>query len=176
MSILKDFTITNRNNDSMNAERILLTRQLIELLTKGNAHVTFDQAVANISLKNLSIKPNNLPYNIWMLVEHIRITQADILDFSINSNYKELKWPGEYWPTAEMPEDEHAWQKSLEQIRQDRDRFIDLLNKQDVDLLTPFAHGNGQNLLREAMLIADHNSYHTGEIVLIRRMLNDWQS
>jgi hypothetical protein len=160
----------------MNVERIIITRQLIELLTKGNAHVTFDQAVANISLKNLSIKPKNLPYNIWMLVEHIRITQADILDFSINAKYKELKWPDEYWPTGEMPKDEHDWQKSLEQIRQDRDRFIALLSKQDVDLFTPFAHGSGQNLLREAMLIADHNSYHIGEIVLIRRLLNDWQS
>lgn len=153
-----------------------VTKQLIDLITKGNAHVTFDQAVASISFKNIGIKPNNLPYNVWMLAEHIRIAQADILEFSISSNYKELKWPDEYWPTDEMPENESAWQKCLDQISHDRNNFIDLLNQPGVDLFTPFPHGNGQNLLREALLIADHNSYHTGQIVLIRRLLNDWHS
>lgn len=160
----------------MNTDTKLITRQLIDLITKGNAHVTFEKAVANISFKNLGIKPNNLPYSIWMLAEHTRITQADILDFSINPNYKERKWPEEYWPKEELPENENAWQKCLNQIRQDRDQFIDLLNQPDIDLFTPFPHGSGQNLLREALLIADHNSYHTGEIVLIRRLLDDWKS
>jgi hypothetical protein len=153
-----------------------IIKQLIDLITKGNAHVTFEQAVENISFKNIGVKPNNLPYSIWMLAEHIRIAQADILDFSINPNYKELKWPDEYWPKDVMPKDESGWQKCLGQILHDRDKFIDLLNKPGVDLFTPFHHGNGQNLLGEALLIADHNSYHTGEIVLIRRLLNDWHS
>jgi hypothetical protein len=153
-----------------------ITSQLIDLITKGNAHATFEQAVKNISLNNVCIKPNNLPYNIWMLAEHIRIAQADILDFSINPNYKELEWPAAYWPTEETPANEIEWEECLNQIYKDRQHFIDLLNKNDVDLFTPFPHGNGQNLLREALLIADHNSYHTGEIVLIRRLLNDWHS
>jgi hypothetical protein len=106
----------------------------------------------------------------------MRITQADILDFSINSDYKELKWPDGYWPVNQVPEDESAWKKCLDQIYKDREQFISLLNQPGVDLFTPFPHGNGQNLLREALLIADHNSYHTGQIVLIRRLLNDWQS
>lgn len=160
----------------MSTDTTPVTKQLIDLITKGNAHVTFEQAVANISFKNIGIKPNNLPYSIWMLAEHIRIAQADILEFSISSDYKELKWPKEYWPTNEMPEDERAWQECLDQILHDRNKFIDLLNPSGVDLFTPFPHGNGQNLLREALLIADHNSYHTGEIVLIRRLLNDWHS
>lgn len=160
----------------MSAESKLITQQLTDLLTKGNAHVTFDEAVANISLKNIGIKPDNLPYSIWMLVDHIRITQADILDFSVNPDYKELKWPDEYWPKEEMPQDENAWKKCLDQIKQDAKQFMDLLSQPDVDLFTPFPHGNGQNLLREALLIADHNSYHTGEIVLIRRLLGDWNS
>ena len=158
----------------MSTDNKLITRQLIDLITKGNAHATFAEAVANISFKNIGIKPNNLPYSIWMLTEHLRIAQSDILDFSKNSDYKELKWPDEYWPENEMPEDEQAWQNSVTQVLYDRDQFVDLLNKQDVDLYTPFPHGNGQNLLREALLIADHNSYHTGQIVLIRKLLNDW--
>ena len=157
---------------SINTEPLI--KQLIDLITKGNAHTTFEQAAANISLKNAGIKPDNLPYNIWMLAEHIRITQADILDFSINSNYKELKWPDEYWSKDESPKDENEWQNCLDQILHDRGQFIDLLNQPNIDLFTPFPHGNGQNLLREALLIADHNSYHTGEIILIRRLLNDW--
>jgi hypothetical protein len=160
----------------MSTDTKLITRQLIDLITKGNAHVTFDQAVENISFKNIGIKPGNLPYSIWMLAEHIRITQADILDFSINSNYKELKWPEEYWPTQETPNDESEWQRCLDQIFRDRNQFTDLLNQPGVDLFTPFPHGSGQNLLREALLIADHNSYHTGEIVLIRKLFNDWRN
>lgn len=158
----------------MSTDTASITKQLTHLIIKGNAHVTFEQAIENVSFKNIGIKPNNLPYSIWMLAQHIRITQADIIDFSINSNYKELKWPEEYWPEDEMPKDESAWQRCLEQILLDRDRFIDLLNQPGTDLFTPFPHGDGQNLLREALLIADHNSYHTGEIVLIRRLLNDW--
>jgi hypothetical protein len=154
----------------------LITTQLIDLISKGNAHATFEQAVENISFKNICIKPHNLPYNIWMLAEHIRIAQADILDFSINPKYKELEWPAEYWPIEEIPQHKKQWQDCLNQVYKDRQQFIDLLNQNHVDLFTPFAHGTGQNLLREALLIADHNSYHTGEIVLIRRLLNDWHN
>lgn len=153
-----------------------LIKQLIDLLTKGNAHVTFEKAVENVSFKNIGVKPHNLPYTIWMLVEHLRIAQADILDFSINPNYKELNWPDEYWPKNESPKDEDEWKNCLDQILSDREQFINLLNRPDIDLFKSFGHGNGQNLLREALLIADHNSYHIGEIVLIRKLLNDWHN
>lgn len=148
--------------------------QLISLLTQANAHVTFEDAVQSIPFEILDEKPANLPYSIWMLVEHIRIAQADILEFCINENYKTLKWPGEYWPLEEFPLNETDWLKSLEQIRKDRDNFIALLSKSGADLLSPFPHAEGQNLFREALLIADHTSYHTGQIILVRRLLNDW--
>lgn len=151
-----------------------ITEQLVALLTQANAHVTFDQSVKNIPFEKLGLTPENLPHSIWMLVDHIRIAQADILDFSINSNYSGLKWPEKYWPVEPAPRDERTWQKSLAQIRRDRHAFIDLLNRPEADLFTPFPHGEGQNLFREALLIGDHNSYHTGQIVLIRRLLNDW--
>lgn len=153
-----------------------ITDQLESMLTQANAHVTFDQSVENIPFEKLGLKPESLPYNIWMLVEHIRITQEDILDFSINPNYKTLKWPEEYWPHQQAPNDKGSWQNSLRQIQQDRSEFINLLKKADTDLFVPFAHGDGQNLFREALLIADHTSYHTGQIILIRKLLNDWNS
>jgi hypothetical protein len=160
----------------MGSDTKLTTKSLVDLITKANAHVSFKQAITGIPFEQVGIKPQNLPYNIWMLVEHLRIAQADILDFSINPQYKELKWPEEYWPTNEVPANEGEWQKSLDQIRKDMNTFIDLLEAPNVDLYTPFAHGSGQNLIREALLIADHNSYHTGEIVLIRRLLGNWKS
>jgi hypothetical protein len=155
--------------------RQLIVDQLTQLLTKGNAHITFDDAVENIPFTKVGITPTQLPYSIWMLVEHIRIAQADILDFSVNPRYEALKWPDQYWPVEPAPKDEYSWKKSLEQIRDDREAFINYLNRPGVDLFTPFQHGDGQNLLREALLIADHTSYHTGQIILVRRLLNEWQ-
>lgn len=152
-----------------------IVKQLVSLIAEGNAHVTFEDSVKDIPFEKLGKKPASLPYSIWMLVEHIRIAQADILDFSINPGYKTLKWPDEYWPTEQAPKDENECQNSLEQIRRDRDEFIALLHKPGVDLFSPFAHGEGQNLLREALLIADHNSYHTGQIILVRRLLDEWE-
>ncbi|MCW3110328.1 MAG: transporter [Segetibacter sp.] len=151
-----------------------IINHLTSLITQANAHVTFDESVERIPFEKLGIMPGNLPYSIWMLVEHIRIAQADILDFSINENYTALTWPAEYWPPEPAPKDEKEWQICLEQIKVDRGSFISLLNKPGADLFSPFPHGDGQNLFREALLIADHASYHTGQIILIRRLLNEW--
>ncbi len=162
----------------MNAENHLedLVKHLSSLIVGGNAHVTFDESIENLAPENFGIKPPDLPYSIWMLVQHIRITQADILDFSVNKYYKPLKWPDEYWPAQEAPTDTGSWQNCLDKIQDDRQNFIDLLHKPDADLFAPFRHGDGQNLFKEALLIADHTSYHTGQIVLIRRLLNDWNN
>lgn len=151
-----------------------ITDQLVALLTQANAHVTFDQSVKNIPFEKLGTLPANLPYSIRMLVEHIRIAQAGILDFSSNENYRELKWPEKYWPKEQAPKDETSWEKSLDEIRRDRNAFIGLLTKSYTDIFVPFPHGDGQTLFREALLIADHTSYHTGQIILVRRLLNDW--
>lgn len=156
------------NNDA-------LIQQLIALLTKGNAHATFHDAVKNIPFEDLGKIADNLPYSIWQITEHIRITQKDILDFSANENYKELNWPDDYWAKETAPADESAWQDCLAKIDEDLNEFIELL-KNSEDIYKPFEHGDGQNLLREAFLIADHNSYHTGEIIILRRLLGNWKN
>ena len=156
-----------------------LRKQLKSLLDGGQAHATFDQAVKNMPAKLQGIVPEGLPYSAWQLLEHIRIAQRDILEFSRNTDgsYRELKWPDEYWPQSPEPPDASAWQKSVEAIRADREAFERLLDSVDDEKLTrPFPWGNDQNLLREAFLIADHEAYHIGELVLLRRLLGAWKS
>ena len=152
----------------------ILKHQLVEVITKGNAHASFEEVVEGIPIKHLGAKPGNLPYSIWQLVEHIRITQKDILEFSRNPQHISPEWPDEYWPEQDAPANEQEWLQSLDHIKKDRKAFIDLLNDPSADLYTQYAHGEGQNLLREALLIADHTSYHMGEIIVLRRILNDW--
>ena len=151
-----------------------LIEELIFLLKKGNAHISFNDAVKNIPFEDLGKKPGNLPYSIWQITEHIRITQKDILDFSANINYKELKWPDDYWPQNVLPETQADWENSIKTINENLDEFIELLKKSE-NIYALLGHGTGQTLLREAMLIADHNSYHTGEIIVLRRLLGNWK-
>lgn len=156
------------------SEDELLREQLVDLIIQGNAHVGFQEATRNISIANIGVKPFKLPYSIWMLVEHIRKIQADILNFSRNPGYKSPNWPDDFWPTEEAPDDLEKWDKSLKRYKHDRDVFVALIQNIDNDLYRPFPYGEGQNLLREALLIADHTSYHVGEIIVLRRLLNDW--
>jgi hypothetical protein len=148
--------------------------QLIQLLTGSNAHQSFEDAINDLPASLRGVKPDKLPYSIWQLVEHIRIAQWDILEFSRDSTHRSPKWPEGYWPKEEAPADDAAWEKGLQQIQQDRDAFVALLHDPERDLYAPFTHGTGQNLLREALLIADHTAYHVGEIIIIRRLLNAW--
>lgn len=152
-----------------------IIKELLSLLKNANAHASFNDAVKNIPFEDLAKVPDNLPYSIWQITEHVRITQKDILDFSANKNYKELNWPADYWPKNIAPTDEDEWKNCIQKINNDLDEFIELL-KSSEDIYTPFKHGNGQNLLREAMLIADHTSYHTGEIIVLRRLLGNWKN
>lgn len=149
--------------------------QLISLLTGSNAHQSFDDTIADLPADLRGVKPDKLPYSIWQLVDHIRIAQWDILAFSREANHVSPAWPTGYWTAEVAPTDDNAWEQALSQIRQDRDAFIDLLHDPKQDLYAPFPHGSGQNLLREALLIADHNAYHTGQILLIRRLLGAWE-
>jgi uncharacterized damage-inducible protein DinB len=150
-------------------------KYLIKFLEGGHAHATLETILKDIPAKIRGEKPHGLPYSIWQQVEHIRITQWDILDFSRNPDYKEIKWPDDYWPKVAAPKNDAEWNKSINQIFSDTKEFIDLLKKSDVDLYTPFTWGEGQNLLREAMLIANHNSHHAGEIIVMRRLLGAWK-
>lgn len=153
-----------------------LLKQLLALLHGGQAHVTFDDAIKDFPVEQRGTVPANLPYSAWQILEHLRITQRDILDFSAppTGGYKHLAWPDAYWPQSPEPPSEHSWDITIAAIRKDQKLFEDLLTKPNADLYKPFRWGDGQNLLREALLIADHNAYHLGELVVIRRLLGIW--
>lgn len=152
-----------------------LTDELIFLLEKGNAHASFEDAVKDMPLHLVTEIPEALPYNIWQLVEHIRIAQWDIVEFCLSEKHVSPKWPDAYWPAKTDKPTEQDWKHSLEAIRKERKRFIKVLQEQSHQLLEAIPHGDGQTLLREALLIADHNAYHCGEIIVIRRLLHCWK-
>jgi hypothetical protein len=164
------------------ADRTLGTavrKQLAQLLEGGQAHATFESAVKGMPAKLRGVVPAGLPYSAWQIVEHIRIAQRDILDYSRNldGSYKPLKWPQDYWPRKATPPSAKAWGESLRQMRADRRAFETLLKAAgDSGLTEPFAWGDGQTLLREALLIADHAAYHTGELIVVRRLLGAWKT
>ena len=155
-----------------------LETELTWLLEGGHAHATFDDAVKDFPVELRGKVPKGLPYSAWQIVEHLRITQRDMLDFSDNATgtYKDKKWPDEYWPKEVAPPNEKAWKKTIDTIHADRKAFLKLLNEADkATLIKPFAWGDGQNLLKEALQIADHNAYHVGELIVVRRLLGAWK-
>jgi hypothetical protein len=154
--------------------RAALVAELTALLTGGNAHATFEQAIAELPapLRNQAVP--EVPYTIWHLVEHLRIAQWDIVEFCLNPAHVSPEWPVGYWPDKTLAVDEAGWQAALRAIAHDQQRFIDLLHDPATDFFAPLAHGDGQNLLREALLIGDHAAYHIGEIILLRRVLGVW--
>jgi hypothetical protein len=155
--------------------RQTIVEELASLLTKGYAHCSVEEACADIPPALLNQRVPEVPYTIWELAEHIRIAQWDILEFSRSANYESPQWPEGYWPDRAVPANEAAFQTTVAQIGQDRQAFVALLRDPKQDLLTPLAHGTGQSLLREAMLIADHNAYHLGQLILVRRLLGIWE-
>lgn len=155
--------------------RAALVAELMALLAGGNAHATLEQALADLPapLRNQAVP--GVPYTIWHLVEHLRIAQEDIVEFCVNPQYVAPEWPAGYWPTPEATVDEVGWQATLRAIAHDQQRFINLLHNPATDFFAPLAHGDGQNILREALLIGDHAAYHLGEIILLRRLLGAWK-
>lgn len=155
--------------------RAELLVQLEALLHGGQAHAGFAAAVEAMPAELQGIVPESLPYSAWQILEHLRIAQRDILDFSTNADgkgYVHREWPASYWPKESAPPDPDAWQRTVDAIDADLESFLRLLRTGD--LTTPFAWGEGQNLLREALLIADHSAYHVGELIVIRRLLGAW--
>ncbi len=152
-----------------------LRQQLHALLRGGEAHVTFDDAVADLKLELQGSVPAGLPYSPWLLLEHMRRAQEDILRFSANADgkYQPMKWPDDYWPHQPAPPEPESWHHCVEAIQRDRADFEQML--QTGDLFAPFSWGEGQNLLREALLIASHQSYHLGELIVTRRLLGAWE-
>lgn len=157
----------------MEDQHKLIISELTKLLLGGGAHASFQDAVKDIKPGSIGVKPENLPYSIWQLVEHIRIAQWDMLQFCKDADHKSPEWPDEYWPGESAPKNDEAWQGALAQIESDLDEFIELMEHGDI--YQPLQHGNGQTILREALQIADHTAYHVAEIVTIRRVLNDWK-
>lgn len=153
-----------------------LIDQLIALLRGGHAHVSFDDSVKDFPPELRGVVPEKLSHSAWQVLEHLRIAQHDILEFSAppTGGYQPMQWPDEYWPKSPEPPGPHAWDQSIAAIRKDREHFEALLLKPGGDLYKPFRWGEGQNLLREALLIADHNAYHLGELIVLRRLLGAW--
>jgi uncharacterized damage-inducible protein DinB len=155
-----------------------LRKQLVALLDGGQAHATFEDAVKDLPTDLRGVAPEGLPYSAWQIVEHIRIAQRDILDFSAppTGGYQPMEWPKDYWPKEKAPASAEAWDRAIAEVRWDCDQFKALILRPEADLAKPFLWGTGQNLLREALLIADHNAYHTGELIVLRRLLGAWRS
>ena len=153
-----------------------LREQLVALLRGGQAHVNFDDAIADFPEDLRGVVPDKLAHSAWQIIEHLRIAQRDILDFSAppTGGYQPMQFPDDYWPKSPVPPGPRAWEQSIAAIRKDLDTFESLILKPSADLYKPFRWGAGQNLLREALLIADHNAYHLGELIFLRRLLGIW--
>lgn len=144
------------------------------LLDWEDAHAGFDKVVSGLPSKLHGQVPSGLPYSPWQLLEHLRITQHDILDFCVNPAYQELDWPGDYWPRSPAPPSPKVWDESVAQFRKDRDALKKLALDARVDLMAKVPAGKDQSYLRELLLVADHTAYHLGELVVVRRALGAW--
>ena len=152
-------------------ETFSLRKHLADTLRMKGAHLTFDEALSDFPVALRGAKPPGAPHSAWQLLEHMRIAQEDILDFSRNPKYREKKFPDDYWPSADAPPSEEAWDRSIQQFQKDLKAMQELIADTKHDLLAKIPHGQGQTLLREALLVADHNAYHLGQVVFLRKML-----
>lgn len=158
----------------MNTDQIL-RNHLITLLDGGNAHMSFNDVVANFPLDKINTNPPNVPYTPWHLVEHLRITQWDILEYVRNPQYESPEWPAGYWPAPTAKTDAAGWQHTIEQFRTDLRDIREIALAPSTDLYTPIPHGyGGHTILREILLVADHNAYHIGELGILRQVMQAW--
>ncbi|NDJ74746.1 MAG: DinB family protein [Chloroflexi bacterium] len=160
----------------MSTERAdkVLRQQLVALLRGGNAHMPFDQAIADFPMEHINTRPPEVPYTFWHLLEHIRIAQWDILDFIHNTNYKPLKWPEGYWPDPETEADPDEWVKTINTFRADLNALVTLAENPATDLTAELPHAAGYTVLREILVVADHNAYHIGEFAILRQVMGLW--
>jgi hypothetical protein len=149
---------------------------LRQLLDWEGAHVGFETAVAGIPPKLRGTRPPRGPHSPWQLLEHLRLTQFDILDFCVNPDYEERKWPDDYWPPSVAPSSKAAWEESIAQFLRDRRALQKLAADPKVELTARIPHGSGQTYLRELVLVADHTAYHVGQLVLVRQLLGIWKT
>lgn len=149
----------------------LLREHVLYLLRGGGAHADFDAALGDWPVQLAGAKVANFPHTAWMLLEHMRLAQWDILEFSRNRKHESPKWPEGYWPDSEAPRDEKAWRASIAALKKDMRTMQALVANRKVDLYAKIPWGDGQMILREALLVADHNSYHLGQLVMLRKSI-----
>jgi uncharacterized damage-inducible protein DinB len=153
-----------------------LRQELIGLLKGGQAHAEFKDAVEDFPAELRGRRPDGAPHSAWELLEHMRIAQWDILEFSRDPDHKSPKFPDGYWPKSPEPPDKEAWDRTVQHFEKDMHSMCALVADESTDLTARIPHGTGQTILREALLAADHNSYHLGQLVLVLRILGHWQS
>ncbi len=151
-----------------------LREHLLYLLRGGGAHLSFDAAIADLPVPLRGAKPAGVPHTPWRLLEHLRIAQWDILEFSRDPKHVSPKFPEGYWPPTDAPPDDAAWERSVAGFRADLQAMCDLVADPHTDLFARIPHGEGQTILREALLVGDHNAYHLGQLVVVRRALGAW--
>ncbi len=152
-----------------------LVEQLIYLLQGGGAHLGFEDAVEDLPAELRGAKPKGIPHSAWELLEHMRMAQADILDFCTNPDYEPRNWPDDYWPEGKGPTTEEEWDESLDLYRADLQAMQDLVSDPKTNLFAKIPQGEGQTILREVLLLADHTSYHLGQLVQVRKVLGAWK-
>lgn len=152
-----------------------LRAHLIELLRGGHAHATFAQTVGDFPVEKVGIRPQGLPHSPWQLLEHMRLAQEDMLRFSQSADWVSPEFPAGYWPKSPAPATPAEWTKSVRAFERDMAEFEAMVNDPAGDLYRKFPWGDGQTLLREAMMLADHNAYHLGQLLLVRRLLGAWK-
>ncbi len=148
---------------------------VIYILQGGGAHLDFDKAIRGLPFDLRGAKVAGVPHSPWRLLEHLRICQWDILEFSRNPDHVSPDFPDGYWPDTDEPPDDLAWNKSIQAFRDDLQAMIDLVSDSNTNLFAKIPHGDGQTILREALLVADHNAYHLGQLVLLRKALGAWE-
>ncbi len=151
-----------------------LREHVLYLLGGGGAHLDFEAAIADLPVQLRGAKAPGGPHTPWRLLEHMRIAQWDILEFSRNPRHVSPSFPEGYWPAGDAPPNDPAWDRCLASFRADLKAMQDLVADPKTDLLARIPHGDGQTILREALLVADHNAYHLGQLVMLRRVLDAW--
>jgi hypothetical protein len=152
-----------------------LRKQIVEFLSGRGAHVDWKASFRGVPPKLRGVRPEGFPHSLWELLEHMRIAQNDILEFSRNAEHKSPDWPAGYWPAAPAPPNARAWDKSLKAFARDLEAMQKLVANRKTDLFAKIPHGSGQTILREALLIADHNAYHLGQVLTVRKILGNWK-
>ena len=151
-----------------------LRQHLLDLLKGGNAHASFQDTVSDFPSELRGMRPKGAPHSPWELLEHMRIAQWDILEFSRDANHKSPKFPDGYWPKDPEPPDEKAWDRSVQAFCKDLESLCAFVADESTDLFAQIPHGDGQTVLKEALVTADHNAYHLGQLMLLRRTLGAW--